>query len=59
MISIIIPTKNRSKDLYKAIKSIINQKIKPDELIVVDQSDDSSSKNLIEDLFKSKAKYNK
>tara|TARA_B110000967_G_C18874201_1_gene557262 strand:+ start:1307 stop:2203 length:897 start_codon:yes stop_codon:yes gene_type:complete len=53
MISIIIPTKNRSKDLYKAIKSIINQKIKPDELIVVDQSDDSTSKNLIDDLFKS------
>jgi glycosyltransferase involved in cell wall biosynthesis len=52
MISIIIPTKNRPQDLYKAIKSIINQKIKPDELIVVDQSIDSSSKNLIEDLFK-------
>lgn len=52
MISIILPTKNRPHALHKAIKSIIKQTIKPDELIVVDQSIDNSSKNLIDSLFK-------
>jgi glycosyltransferase involved in cell wall biosynthesis len=41
--SIIIPTKDRPKDFKNCISSIINQKVLPHELIVVDASSDSIS----------------
>ena len=35
MISVVIPTCDRPKLLNRAIKSVLNQKIKVDEIIVV------------------------
>tara|TARA_B100001250_G_scaffold149451_1_gene128044 strand:+ start:40828 stop:41721 length:894 start_codon:yes stop_codon:yes gene_type:complete len=49
-ISAVIPTKNRGYDLVKAVESIYNQLRKPDELIIVDQSDNDSSKTLVNKL---------
>jgi glucosyl-dolichyl phosphate glucuronosyltransferase len=43
-ITAVIPTKNRPNDLYKAVISIVNQVRPPDELCIVDQSFDNSSK---------------
>jgi GT2 family glycosyltransferase len=43
-ISAVIPTKNRSIDLLKAVASVVEQKRLPDELIVVDQSDKDFSR---------------
>lgn len=39
-ISVIIPTKNRLDDLENLLKSIEKQTISPDEVIIVDQSDE-------------------
>lgn len=46
-ISVIIPTKDRPEDLKAAVKSILKQSCKPNQLIIVDQSIDSSSKEKI------------
>lgn len=43
-ITVIIPTKNRPKDLIKAVASIIAQTRLPDEMILVDQSDSDASR---------------
>ena len=48
-ISIIIPTYNRSADLKRILLSILAQTILPQEVIVVDQSDDGLTKKLIEE----------
>ena len=50
-ISAIIPTKNRSIDLEKAIKSILVQSKLPDELIIIDQSDSTESYDLTKALL--------
>ena len=50
-ISLVIPTKNRQHDLHKAILSVVCQTRLPDELIIVDQSKDLSSKKDIENIF--------
>lgn len=39
-VSIIIPTRNRQKDVIECLKSISIQSLKPNEIIVVDASDD-------------------
>ena len=49
-VTVIIPTKNRPDDLKKAVESILAQSTLPDELLLVDQSDNESSKTLIRDL---------
>lgn len=46
-ISVIIPTLNRSKDLRKCLDSIVKQALSPDEVIIVDQSSDELTKNLV------------
>jgi glycosyltransferase involved in cell wall biosynthesis len=43
-ISVVLPTKNRSKDLLNAVASIIAQSRPPKELILVDQSDTDGSR---------------
>jgi len=59
MISLIIPTKNRKSDIKNAVLSVIRQKRLPDELIIVDQSQDLDIKIDIEELlFKSHVKIN-
>lgn len=51
-ITVIIPTKNRAKDLLVAVNSVINQTIVPHEIVIVDQSEASHSeidiKSLVE-----------
>lgn len=49
-ISVIIPTKNRAKDLMNAVASIVAQARLPDELILVDQSDSNACMREIQDL---------
>lgn len=49
-ISAVIPTKNRSVDLLKAVESIRGQVRLPDELIVVDQSDSDTSRATIQSM---------
>lgn len=51
-ISVVIPTKNRSDDLLKAVASITAQNRLPDELILVDQSDSDVSRQAILDMAK-------
>jgi len=46
-ISVIIPTLNRTRHLRNALRSILGQTRLPDEVIVVDQSDDLSTEKLI------------
>ena len=46
-ISTVIPTKNRPQDLFLALKSILSQTELPDQLIIIDQSDNKESFNII------------
>src|ERR1700690_2111582 len=47
-VSIIIPTKNRAADLELAIESLLRQRVLPDELFIIDQSDGDISRARIE-----------
>jgi len=47
-ISVIIPTKNRTKDLVNLLDSLRNQTRVPDELVIVDASDNDDTKNMVE-----------
>jgi len=51
-ISIVIPTRNRSKKLKKLLHSILEQTILPKEVIVVDDSENLRTKELIQRLEK-------
>lgn len=46
-ITVVIPTKNRPRDLITAVKSIINQSRKPDQLVIVDQSSNTISRDAV------------
>ncbi|MDB9915510.1 glycosyltransferase [Alphaproteobacteria bacterium] len=50
--SAIIPTINRPNDLIMAITSILEQEVLPNELIIVDQSDNNNSYDLVCKLYK-------
>jgi GT2 family glycosyltransferase len=50
-ISVVIPTRNRPDDLLCAVDSVLKQNRLPDELLIVDQSKNDLSKNLITNLF--------
>jgi GT2 family glycosyltransferase len=50
-ISAVIPTRNRPDDLIRTVNSIIRQNLLPDELLIIDQSRDDISKNLVMNLF--------
>ena len=39
MLSVIVPTKNRRDDLGLLVQSIEQQIVRPDQLVIVDQSD--------------------
>ncbi|MGB2763667.1 MAG: glycosyltransferase family 2 protein [Candidatus Aminicenantaceae bacterium] len=47
-ISVIICTKDRTKDLAKLLDSLINQTRKPDELIIVDASQKENTRHMVE-----------
>jgi len=51
-ISAVIPTKNRPKDLAHAVESILNQSRHPEQLIVVDQSENEESKSIVLSILK-------
>jgi len=48
LFSIILPTKNRSHIIETAIKSVANQTFKDFEFVLVDNSDDSKTKDVLE-----------
>jgi glycosyltransferase involved in cell wall biosynthesis len=54
--TIIIPTRNRPASIAKAFLSIGSQMQKPDELIVVDSSDNTTTKSVCQSFFASVAK---
>lgn len=47
LISVIIPTLNRNKHLQRCLNSLINQTIKPDEIIIIDNSINKIAEDLI------------
>jgi GT2 family glycosyltransferase len=49
--SIIIPTKNRQDDLVETVRTILAQRVLPEELIIVDQTPDDVGRLRVEDLF--------
>jgi glycosyltransferase involved in cell wall biosynthesis len=51
-VSIVIPTRNRDEDLEESLASIRKQTILPIEIIVVDDSDNLRTRNLVEQLGK-------
>lgn len=50
-ISIVIPTRNRPADLLRVVESIVRQRRLPDELLIVDQSKDDTSENMVTNVF--------
>ena len=56
-LSVVICTYGRSSTLFDVLKDLSKQKIRPFEVIIVDQSPDSSVKNTVEQLRK-ELKYN-
>jgi GT2 family glycosyltransferase len=55
-ISVVVPTKNRVKDLEKCIDSLLNQTQPIDELIVIDASDNDETEKYIR-MLKEKANF--
>ena len=51
-VTAVIPTKNRRNDLLIAVESILSQSQRPDELIIVDQSDTEISQHDIKQMCK-------
>ena len=51
-VSVVIPTRNRSKELKRLLLSILKQTILPKEIIVVDDSDNLMTKQLIHNFSK-------
>jgi GT2 family glycosyltransferase len=51
MITAVIPTRNRPRDLVKAVASILAQTRPPEELLIVDQSPDSQSRDAVQALL--------
>ena len=54
LFSVIIPTYKRNKFLEKTLESILSQKIKPLEVILVDDANDFKTKEILEK-FKKKS----
>ncbi len=50
-LSVILPTLNRPKDITRLLLSILTQSRAPDELIVVDQSANDDTKNIVYNLL--------
>ena len=49
--NIVIPTKNRHIDLLNACHSVCTQSVKPNKVIIIDQSDNNISELIITNLF--------
>ena len=46
-ISVVIPTLNRANYINNLISSIVDQSVQPDQLVVVDQNKDDTTKNIV------------
>lgn len=55
-VTAVIPTKNRPIDLLKAVKSIFEQNLAPDELLIIDQSESLEGYALIKEYLTSNNK---
>lgn len=55
MITAVIPTRNRPQDLIKAVDSIMAQTRLPEELLIVDQSADCQSRDMVKALMANNA----
>ena len=55
-ISVIIPSYNRAEKLERAINSVLNQSLHPNEIIVVDNSSKDNTKEMLNSKFP-KVKY--
>jgi GT2 family glycosyltransferase len=53
-VSVIIPTKDRPDALAQVVKSIVTQTVVPRTLVIVDQSDDSRSRQCVEHELRAK-----
>jgi glycosyltransferase involved in cell wall biosynthesis len=49
-VSIVIPTKNRMNNLEELLNSILGQTVLPKEVIIVDDSDDDKTQDLVEQM---------
>lgn len=47
-VSVIIPTKDRPEDLALAVRSLLDQSLKPEELLIADQSGNLRSRDLVQ-----------
>ncbi len=56
-ISVIIPTLNREKLLAKTIDSVLNQTIKADEIIIIDDGSTDNTKNIVNNYHNDTIKY--
>ncbi len=59
IVSIIIPTYNRSKDLYRAINSVINQTYHTWELIIIDNHSVDETEQIVKSFNDNRIKYYK
>src|SRR5512147_2631117 len=51
-LSIAIPTRNRAKILRELLNSILSQTVSPKEVVVVDDSDNGDTKNLVRQMLR-------
>ena len=50
-LSVIIPTLNRAADLSRTLPTLLTQTVVPDEVIIVDQTEDDSSKKVVDEFL--------
>ena len=50
-ISVVIPTYNRSKLLNRSIRSVLNQTLQPNEIIVVDNGSTDDTRDMVSKNF--------
>ena len=50
-VSVIIPTKNREKSIVRSLNSVVNQSIKPFEIIVIDDGSNDNTAKVIKEKF--------
>lgn len=50
-ISLVVPTRNRTEDLRELLQSILDRSVLPSEVIVVDDSEEANTEDLIKYMF--------
>ena len=57
-VSVIIPTKNRPADLETTVRTLVNQSVLPEQLVIVDQSVNEESRKQVESVISSASNRN-